>query len=59
MFLAYEEECLQQHLEGVFQDEQMAKKWMSEKEGRFLVPTKLLDKTFLQLAVEYNTTYEQ
>ncbi len=54
IYIAYEGETL----EGVFTDKQMAEKWESENKQRKLVTANCLDKTFSQLSVEYNNSYE-
>lgn len=44
---------------GVFTDEQFALKWLNQDlDNRSLKCVPLLDKTFLDLAVEYNLKYE-
>ena len=53
-WLAYEDN----NIVGVFTDTQMAKQWVALGTIRCVFETPLLDKTFGQMAVEYNTKYE-
>lgn len=54
MWLAYEDDMIV----GVFSDTAMSNQWVSEEEEREVYELPLLDKTFSQMAVEYNNMYE-
>ena len=54
MWLAYEDDMIV----GVFNDTAMSTQWVSESGNREVYELPLLDKTFSQMAVEYNRKYE-
>lgn len=53
MWLAYEDDMII----GVFSDTAMSTQWVSEYDNREVYELLLLDKTFSQMAVEYNNKY--
>lgn len=54
MWLAYEDDMII----GVFSDTAMSIQWVSKTDNREVYELPLLDKTFSQMAVEYNNKYE-